>query len=350
MQRERHRWDPVCEPPRDLFRPVRVDPTGRDGPTRGQAAGPSWRRTGRGLYVPSSVDADVPEQRILEQSMRLTSGGAVTGWASGRMHGASFFDGRRLDGRPIPVPLACGPLHQIRRLPGDDLHRDTLLDHEIEMILGIPCTTVDRAAFDAMRFAPTVRHAVVNMDVMAAAGLTSINRMTEYLVPHQAWTGVPMCRDALVLADEGSRSPPETRLRLVWMLDAARPRPLANPPVFDLDGQLLGYPDLLDPEAGVVGEYDGEDHRDALRHSSDVRRESAFRDHDLEMFRVTGPDMRNPQLVVERIRSAYRRARRVPPDRRTWTLVPPPWWPTPLSLDEQLALRELTGQPFDAAS
>lgn len=288
-----------------------------------------------------SVDAEVPEQRILEQSMRL-SGGAVTGWASARMHGAAFFDGLRRDGRtPLAVPLNCGPLHQIRRLPGDDLLRDNLLDTEIETVLGVPCTVDDRACFDAMRFARDVREATVAMDSSAAARRTSLRRMQPYVDRHPAWTGVQRARDALLLADDGSRSPPETRLRLVWQLDAGRPRPLVNPPLFDLEGRLLGYPDLIDPEAGVVGEYDGEDHRDALRHSSDLDREARFRDHDLEVVRVTGPDMRDLLRVTDRIHSAYRRARRLPADRRTWTLVPPVRWPRVPTLDEVLDRRAL---------
>jgi hypothetical protein len=329
MQRERHRWDPVCDPPADLVRPVPVDPTGVAGPTRGQAGGPHWRRTSHGLFVPSRVDSSIPEQRILEQSMRL-AGGAVTGWGSCRMHRAAFFDGLRRDGRSlIPVPLACGPLHQIRRLPGDDVLRDMLYADEIVVIDGVPCTVEARATFDAMRYARDVREATVAMDMMAAAGKASLAGMGEYVARHPAWTGVQQARAALLLADELSRSPQETRLRLMWQLDAGRPRPLVNPPLFDLFGRLLGYPDLLDPEAGVVGEYDGEDHRGAIRHSSDVDREAGFRDHGLEVFRVTGPDMRDTLRVSDRIHSAYRRARFVPADRRTWTLDPPRWWPVP---------------------
>ena len=63
--------------------PVPLDPTGRSGPTRGQARGPSWRQTTYGFYVPSGVDGDRPEQRVAEQAMRLPPGGAVTGWAAG---------------------------------------------------------------------------------------------------------------------------------------------------------------------------------------------------------------------------------------------------------------------------
>ena len=292
--------------------------------------------------MPSVVDPDVPEQRILEQAMRLTSGGAVTGWAACRMHGAAFFDGLRDGGRAVvPVPLNCGPLHQIRRQPGDDLIRDILNPDEIVEVRGVPCTTVPRASFDAMRYARDVRRAVVALDMMAAAGLTTVAEMRDYVGRKQAWTGVQRARDAVALADDLSRSPQETRLRLMWQLDAGRGRPLVNRPLFDLRGRLLGYPDLFDPEAGVVGEYDGADHRSAQQHSDDVDRESGFRDHLLEVVRFTGPDMNAPQRVTERIRAAYARARWVAPARRTWTLVPPAHWSPAWSRDARLARRSL---------
>lgn len=337
MLQNRHKWDPVCETPTDLVVPVRVDLQGVLGPTPNQARGPRWRATSAGLFVPADTDSTVPEQRILEQSMRLRAGGAVTGWGGCRMHHAAFFDGLRRDGRTlIPVPLNCGPLHQIRKLPGDDLIRDLIRPWEIVLIAGVPCTVALRATFDAMRYARSVRGAVVALDMMAAAKRVSPRRMALYLSAKQGWEGIQQCRDAVPLADEHSRSPQESRLRLVWVLDALRPRPLVNPPLFDLNGRLLGYPDLIDPVAGVVGEYDGEDHRDVAQHSSDVDREGRFRDHGLEVFRVTGPDLRKVEPVVERIHSSYRRVKRVPPERRTWTLTPPPWWSPPESLDELL--------------
>ena len=97
------------------MRPVRVDPSGLSGPTRRQASGRYWRRTSPGFYVPVDTRSELPEQHILEQSMRLPAGGAVTGWAACRLHGRNFFDGMEPDGRtPIPVPLNVGPHGNLR--------------------------------------------------------------------------------------------------------------------------------------------------------------------------------------------------------------------------------------------
>ena len=51
----------------------------------------------------------------------------------------------------------------------------------------------------------------------------------------------------------------------------ACPRPLCNVPVFDRFGQHIGTPDLLDPVAGVVGEYDGALHLERLPEATGPR-------------------------------------------------------------------------------
>jgi hypothetical protein len=50
----------------------------------------------------------------------------------------------------------------------------------------------------------------------------------------------------------------------------AVPDALCNREVYDLEGQLLGIPDLLDVEAGLIGEYQGEDHKDGPQHRKDA--------------------------------------------------------------------------------
>jgi hypothetical protein len=89
--------------------------------------------------------------------------------------------------------------------------------------------------------------------------------------------------------------------------------------VADLRGRRVGKPDLLSDELGVIGEYDGADHRESSRHADDVGKEEAYRNLGLECFRVVGRDLQEVGLVVRRMAGAVERARAA--DRpRLWTL------------------------------
>ncbi|HET7196359.1 MAG TPA: hypothetical protein VFI99_15340 [Nocardioides sp.] len=329
---EEQQWQPWCERPSGLVVPTAIDPTGVSGPTRGQAAGPRFRQTSPGRYVRSTAP-ELVEQRILEQAHRLHRYGAVTAWASLRWRGAHFFDGHDAAGSVRPVPLVGHKLRPDRRV---HLTQDQLAPSEFVVVDGIPCTTVQRALFDEVRRLGSWREAVVAIDMTAAAGLISVRLFAAYVAERPAWTGVPFVRKALPWAIDESRSPQETRMRLVWVEDAGLPPPLCNQPVFDLDGNLLGLPDLFDPAAGCVGEYDGVDHKDGRRHQRDVAREARFRDHGLEYFEVVGGDLRNRAMVAERMRNARARAKFLPPESCAWTLQPPAWYLVPESLDERL--------------
>lgn len=321
-----HRWSPY-RPPGPFVRPVRIDPEGRLGPTTGQARGPRWVRTGPGYYVPADVDRSRAEQRIVEATLPMPAGAALTGWAALRMFGGAFFDGLDTDGRsPLPVCI---------RVPSGTHRRDRTGVRFIQgglpgvvMIRQLPCASLRAALLDEMRLATDPREAVVAMDMTAAAELMSIARMQRF-VGHRSWRGVPgipQARWALGLAVETSRSPQETRLRLVWILDARMGRPLVNPPLFDLRGELLGYPDLFDPTIGLVAEYDGADHRAARRHSEDVDREDTFRRAGLEVTRVTSADLGRREHLVTRLHRARERAMANSGRRKTWTLAQPPWF------------------------
>jgi hypothetical protein len=297
--------------------------------------GKKWRRCGPGLYVPAAADNRVVEQRLVEQAGRLGAHGAVTGWAALRWYGATFFDGADDGGRRrLPVPLVVGT--DLRPDPRVALSFEQLAPTERVVVDGLPCTTVQRALFDEMRRTGGLWHAVRCMDMAAAAGLISVALMSEYVVQRCAWTGVPLVRRALLHATDDSRSPQESTMRLVWTLIADLPQPICNQPVFSRDGGFIGMPDLLDPVAGLVGEYDGEDHLRHDRRRYDTSREERFRDHGLEYFRVVRGEFDDLDRVARRMRRVRARAAFVRADRRRWTLEAPAGYPVAEPLDVRL--------------
>ena len=191
------------------------------------------------------------EQRILEQSMRVRRDGAVTGWASLRWHGAAWFDGSAdAAGTLLPVPLLRNSGARALDDGRATISRAQLAPDEREFVQGVWCTSALRATFDEVVRQGRLRPAVAAICMALAAGVTTLDDVRRYAATRPAWEGIPLYREAVALSNECFRSGPEVFLYLRWRLDAGFPEPLVNPPVFDLDGRLIGYPDLLDPVAG----------------------------------------------------------------------------------------------------
>ena len=133
---------------------------------------------------------------------------------------------------------------------------------------------------------------------------------------------MPTLRRALPLVDPRAASLGESRLRLLWVLDAGLPAPAVNAAVTTIDGRLLGIADLLDPDAGLVGEYDGAVHRDLWQHTRDDAREEWLESAGLVVVRATAVDLRaeHRARTVNRLRVAHARAvaRDRAADRWTW--------------------------------
>ena len=305
-----------ADPPVALVPPVAVDPDGVSGPTRGAAAGPHWRRTSPGRYVPACTPESV-EQRILEAALRAGGKGAVTGWAALRLHGVGFCDGLAGDGTTaLRVPLVEGA-GRIRAHPTIQVSRETLPADEVVVVHGIRCVTAERALYDEAR-RHEVRWAVVHADMAYAAGVLDRDAWATYIGSRPWHVRIRHARLVLDLSAVGSRSPGETLLRLVWVLDCGWSAPLLNPLVTDEHGVVIGMPDLLDPECGLAVEYNGAVHRSRDTYVRDLAREHAFRGVGLECAAFTGPDLGDRRLVVERLRAARARSGRA--DRR-WGVV-----------------------------
>lgn len=317
--------------------PVRTDPSGVTGPTRRQAATAQWRRSSHGLYVPADVEL-TPEQRIVEAGVLACEYGAVTGWSALRWMGGAWFEGLTSGGHlPLPVRLATGK-HRMRQQPGLTVCEERFDPAECLVVDGVVVTNAVRSLCFEVRYARFPWAAVAAVDMAAFHDLVSVAELTAYVMAHPSYTGIEQGRDVLPCADENAWSPTEVAMRLSWETEAYLPRPLTNRPVFDLDGQHVATPDLIDPEVGVYGEYDSTLHLTASRRSIDLRREAALRAVGLEGVTMVAADLADRSHFVARLRAAYDRAHGRPASNRRWTLERPAWWPPTFTVEQRRAL------------
>jgi hypothetical protein len=308
-----------------LVVPARRDPRGLTGPTIDETRGPNWRQTSWGLHVPADVVV-TPEQRILEAAAVLPAFGGITGWGGLHWEGATrWFGGLAADGTDRAVWLAVAG-DDIRSQPGIAVSQERLDPRDLITVDGIRLTTATRSTCFEMRYAASERQAASVLSMAAYYDLVSIEELAEYAARHSGWTGIPRCRAGIPLAEENCWSPAEFEMVMVWRIDAELQQPLCNRPLFDLIGRHIGTPDLLDVEAGVIGQYDGELHLARSQRAADIWAEERFRSYGLECFTMTAADRRHPGRMAERMHAARKRALWEADSQRRWTIEPPSWW------------------------
>lgn len=285
--------------------------------------------------MPAWVDADHPEQRILEASVVVPTGAAITGWAALRWLRSPWFDGTDASGKRLPVTLLVSS-HDVRPQPGIVGCGEGTGPANIRWVDGVPVTVPAWTTAFMMRRAATPEHAVLAFDMAAYSDLVSIDEVAAVLAAQSSWTGVPQARRAIANACENAWSPAEVFMRLAWQAQVEGVRLLANVPVFDRCGRHIGTPDLVDVTAGVVGEYDGIVHLGRQQRRADRTRDELFTQHGLEVVRWMSGDRTSDFLG--RLHRAYRRAA----DRTgtpAWTTDAPPGW---ISTSTVAARRMLT--------
>ena len=187
-----------------------------------------------------------------------------------------------------------------------EVHRPAAGQAESVIVSGIAVTLPLRTALDGVRWERDATERVVFLDMMLAGGVLSLGQLTAALAeldPRAAFAVRRASKDS----DGASRSPQETRFRMVWVYGAALSRPLVNARVYGPTGRLLAVPDLLDVSSGVVGEFDGAQHRALDAHTADNIREERLEAHGLIVVRATSLDLHDPEQLVRRIRDAVRR-------------------------------------------
>ncbi len=310
-----------------IFGTMRTGALG-DRATVDELRGPMWEQRTRGVWRPAGMAVGPADGRVADAVALLTGGSALGGWASLRYQGSAGFDGRGFDDQLRPVLIHCASGTQLRRRSVVEPCRAEVWDHEITDFAGVRVTTMARAVYDEMRLAPTLRHAVVALDLaisrVSKSPRTSLSAVASVVASHHKTRGIVQARRALALGSERSASPLETRTRLVAHLDADVAGLSVNAPIFDRFGNLLGIADLLDEDSGLVIETDGAHHREAQNHTDDNVREEKFERSGLVVVRVTSLDLRDVPRLAHRIVMGRRDARAAV--RRDWTLQEPDWW------------------------
>jgi hypothetical protein len=234
--------------------------------------------------------------------------------------------------------LALGDARHLSPRRGTQFWYDWLFDGDIVHADGLPVTRPVRAVCATALRARSLEDTVRVVDLAAADDLVSVGEVRAYAERLRGRPHTRRLRAALDLADENVWSPQEVTLRVRWRACRPSVRLLCNPPLFARDGAHLFTPDLLDPEAGVVGQYDGAVHEATRVRRRDLRTEELCRELGLEVVSMISTDLRDLRSFDGRLEAAYGRAAR----RRTqgWTLAQPAWWVDTSTVGGRRALGE----------
>ena len=119
--------------------------------------------------------------------------------------------------------------------------------------------------------------------------------------------GIRRAREALKLVRVGAESARETRLRLL-ALDAGLPEPLLQFELCDRRGRWIGVFDIAWPEARLIAEYDGDQHRTSTsQYERDIERFDRAADAGWHVIRVRMAGLgSNAGATRRRLAEAYR--------------------------------------------
>lgn len=247
-------------------RPITLNEARAAGLTRKVLRGKAWRRVGSCLYRWAALPEDTLQ--FLQAWHRRLPDAVFTGVTSAWLY--------RLDADPMhPVEIAVPPSSGVRSRPGLIVHRAAL---DVVLVRGLPAATLTRTFADLRRRLPRV-------EVLALGDEALRKRLGRF--------------DELA---EPAESPMETRLR--WLLlEAGLPRPQVQAKL------SFGRADLYYPDARLVIEYDGGNHRDRL--IEDDRRQNLLIGAGYRVLRFTAAD--RPDVITAQVRQALRVSGTAPP-------------------------------------
>jgi very-short-patch-repair endonuclease len=199
-----------------------------------------------------------------------------------------------------PLEVILPPSTSIRSHTGVIVRRSRLAPTERTEIKGLPATTLPRTLRDVCLFGATV-DALTAIDAALHKKPISKLKLLEDPVARSGRRGSARFRRLLELAAP-AESPMETRLR--WLLISRRlPMPEVQVDLHDAERRFVGRADLYYPDARLVIEFDGGNHRERL--VSDDRRQNLLINAGYRVLRFTASDVyQRPDLTAGQVRGA----------------------------------------------
>jgi hypothetical protein len=219
--------------------------------------------------------------------------GIIAGRAAAAVHGVQQVD----DSTPIELIAD----HR-RRCRGIVIREERIEDDEIQTLGPFRVTTPARTALDLGRRLPR-DVAVTLLDGLAGATGVEYADVAVLMDRYHGARGIPQARIALALMDGGTRSPAETRLRLMFH-DAGMPKPRTSILLDDgRDGAVIGM-GWDRPKVGVSFQDPGEaDHHllvQEINHQEVLQR--------LGWIEIRVAALNQPRSILHRVREALRRS------------------------------------------
>ncbi|WP_134322670.1 hypothetical protein [Cumulibacter soli] len=267
---------------------------------------------------------DDPQELVHLVGALAPAGAVLTGWAAALLHGVRDAGPKMLRASGTPVQF-CLERHDHRSAHGLATLRVVLDADDVDVIDGLPVTSLERTAYDMTRFSRSLLDAVGVMDAFRFElnprpfDLDLLGRCIER---RPRVRGHPRLRQAIALSSTRSRSFPESELRarMVTLFDLDPANVLVN-------AMLRGVRrerelDLVDLSTGLVIEYDGAHHADVAQRESDAQKDVEVSEVGLEVVRVNSPTLaKSDTYLADYLRRAQRRAREVDAPSRVTRLV-----------------------------
>jgi hypothetical protein len=260
-----------------------------------------WSAPVRGIYVPSPVPTF--GQRCAA-ALDTQVDAALSHDTAVLLHGWKTL--RPVDADRIHLTVGATATTSQRR--GIRLHR-TVAPPQLVTIGGHPVTSPARTVVDMARQLPSL-HATVLADSALRDRLLTPEHLAAQLTVFEGFRNIDRARQAIARAQPGTRSVPETQLRLI-ALDAGLDGVQAGYQIRNEYGELLVEADAADENVMIWLEYDGfEVHSERRQFRRDRGRALWLKDRGWDVAAITDEQLRHSGFLTAVVASMIQRAPR----------------------------------------